>query len=117
MLKPGMMMRGWFLFMALLCLPGVGWSRPILPYKPLEGCVRHGKFVAPLKGYNYRTGQWEEHLCQSTAQYETKDGMRPVDLTPYEGKRIQVWAHGDAQHCVITIDVYRHDIKVLGPCP
>jgi len=117
MVRPGLMVGGWVLCIILLCLSGIGWGRPILPYKPIEGCVRQGKFVAQLKGYNHRTGHWEEHLCRSTAQYEVKGGMAPLDLSPYEGKRIQVWGHGDANNCVVTIDVYRHSIEVIGPCP
>jgi hypothetical protein len=116
-MKPGSLLRGWIVVMILVCLCGTGWGRPILPYKPIEGCVRQGKLVARLKGYNYRTGKWEERLCRSAAQYEAKGGTQPLDLTPYEGKRIQVWGHGDANRGVVTVDVYRHRIRVLGPCP
>jgi hypothetical protein len=116
MVKIGLV-RGVLLLIALLCWPETVWGRPLLPYKPLEGCVRQGKFVASLKYYNSGTGRWEERACRSTARYETKEGVKPVDLTPYEGKRIRLWAHGDAKNCVVTVDVYRHSIEVLGPCP
>jgi hypothetical protein len=102
---------------AVLAIFFLSWSAAAvpLPYKPMTGCVSQGLFVAKLQKYDFASKSYVERFCRSRVKQETFQGLKDVDLTAYEGQRIQVMGFPRADDCLVIIRV-SWGIKVLGPC-